>query len=437
MIIRFAVHLSCVLISFLILAAPLRGDAVTQVGLGEAVDVAPQVEVPFFFVSGEGPVAMQFDFALPQGIDLDAVEVGGGVPTDHRVDFEVLADGIARVVLHSPTNALMPDGRLLNLRFHAEGGVTFPEPDLVAMVFSNADGVRIDRAPGFPQPVILAHPQSQTVAAGAAVSLSVAASGVDIGFQWYRGAPGQTANPVAGGASATLHMGALVETTTFWVRVTDVFGVSLDSAGATVTVADTVEFVFDPAWREVDAEAGGGTVAVSATAAVPWAAASDAEWLTVTAGSGTGTGVIEYVYASNPGFFPRVATISIGATVFTLTQEGSEPESIFRHLPTVAGTAWRESPWFGWLDDSDWPWVWHDEHGWLRFYIASSQDEALFYSVFGSLGWVFTGQTLYNESHALLYSHGHGAWLRYTPGGNPWSRSFLNLNTNAAFVVSP
>ncbi len=437
MSIRFPVALSWVLISSVVLASLLRGDAVTQVGLGDPAGAPPQVEVPFFFVSGEGPVAMQFDFALPQGVELDTVEVGGGVPSDHTVDFEVLAGGLARVVLHSPTNALMPDGRLLNLRFHAQGGGAFAEPDLVAMVFSNAEGVRIDRAPGFPQAAILGQPQSQTVGAGSSVSLSVAASGVDIGFQWYRGAPGMTGNPVAGGTAATLHVAALAETATFWVRVTDAFGVSVDSAGATLTVVDTVEFTLDPAWREVDAQAGSGTIAVTATAAVAWTAASDADWLSVTAGSGTGSGVIEYAFTANPGVFPRVATISIGETVFTLTQAGGEPESLFRHLPKVGGTDWRDSPWFGWVDDSDWPWVWHEEHGWLRFYIASSDDEALFYSMFGDLGWVFTGQTLYNESHALLYSHGHGAWLRYTPGGNPWSRSFLDLNSNTTFVVSP
>ncbi|MCC5808241.1 MAG: hypothetical protein JJU00_18080 [Opitutales bacterium] len=421
----------------MVLAAPLWGDAVTQVGLGDAAGTAPYVEVPFFFVSGEGPVAMQFDFAVPQGVDLESVVVGGGVPTDHQLDFEVLEGGLARVVLYSPTNELMPDGRLLSLRFHAQGGGSFPEPDLVAMVFSNADGVRIDRAPGFPQPAILAHPQSQVVAAGTGVSLSVAASGVDIAFQWYRGAFGQTGNPVAGGTAATLHVAAIAETTTFWARVTDAFGVSLDSAAATVTVVDTVEISMDPTWREVEAPSGGGVVAVTATAAVPWTAVSDADWLAVVAGSGTGSGEIEYTYTANPGFFPRVGTISIGETVFTLMQAGSEPESIFRHLPTVGGTAWRESEWFGWVDDSDWPWVWHDEHGWLRFYIAGTEDETLFYSIFGDLGWVFTGKTLYNESHTLLYSHGRGAWLHYSPGGNPWSRSFLNLNSNTTFVVSP
>ncbi|MEW6367231.1 MAG: C10 family peptidase [Acidobacteriota bacterium] len=84
-------------------------------------------------------------------------------------------------------------------------------------------------------PSISTQPQSQTVASGGTVTLSVAASGTaPLHYQWYQGAAGDTSTPV-GTDSASYTTAALSATTNFWVRVTNVCGAA-NSNTATVTV---------------------------------------------------------------------------------------------------------------------------------------------------------------------------------------------------------
>ena len=66
--------------------------------------------------------------------------------------------------------------------------------------------------------------------------MTVAASGTSPTFQWYRGASGNTTNPVSGATSASFTTPALTVVTSYWVRVSNTAG-SSDSNTATVTVA--------------------------------------------------------------------------------------------------------------------------------------------------------------------------------------------------------
>jgi len=65
-------------------------------------------------------------------------------------------------------------------------------------------------------PSITTQPASQEVASGASASLSVAASGDDLTYQWYTGNSGDTASPVTGATGATLTTGALTVSTNYW-----------------------------------------------------------------------------------------------------------------------------------------------------------------------------------------------------------------------------
>jgi len=86
-------------------------------------------------------------------------------------------------------------------------------------------------------PVITTQPQSQTVAPGTTVTLSVAASGTTpLTYQWYVGTSGNTANPIpVTTSSLTVTPGA---TTSYWVRVSNACGAP-SSSTATVTVSTT------------------------------------------------------------------------------------------------------------------------------------------------------------------------------------------------------
>jgi predicted extracellular nuclease len=84
-------------------------------------------------------------------------------------------------------------------------------------------------------PSITAEPSDRTVYRGHGTTLSVESDGTaPLAYQWYRGAAGDTSSPV-GTDDASYYTGALEETTSFWVRVTNEVGTD-DSRTATVTV---------------------------------------------------------------------------------------------------------------------------------------------------------------------------------------------------------
>jgi hypothetical protein len=86
-------------------------------------------------------------------------------------------------------------------------------------------------------PVIMEQPQSRTVAPGGSTTLQVTAGGTGpLLFRWYRGARGDTTQPV-GTNSNSLVTGPLAETTNFWVRVSNSCGTA-DSNTVTVTVTE-------------------------------------------------------------------------------------------------------------------------------------------------------------------------------------------------------
>lgn len=97
-------------------------------------------------------------------------------------------------------------------------------------------------------PIITSHPQDASIAQSQTATLSVAATGFGLSYQWYEGTSGITTSPVAGAASASFTTPALVATTSYWCRVSNANGAA-DSNTATVRLPnweayhDTVELV--------------------------------------------------------------------------------------------------------------------------------------------------------------------------------------------------
>jgi hypothetical protein len=83
-------------------------------------------------------------------------------------------------------------------------------------------------------PTISTQPQSVTIPIGTSTTLSVAANGTYLGYQWYRGYPPDTSNPV-GTSAPTLTTPALTQNTPYWVRVFSGTAQG-DSNAATVTL---------------------------------------------------------------------------------------------------------------------------------------------------------------------------------------------------------
>jgi hypothetical protein len=84
------------------------------------------------------------------------------------------------------------------------------------------------------KPTITAQPQGTTVNNGQTATLSVTATGAPLSYQWYIGAAGNTAQPIAGATSASYTTPPMSATTSYWVRATGC--TTADSTSATVTV---------------------------------------------------------------------------------------------------------------------------------------------------------------------------------------------------------
>ena len=83
--------------------------------------------------------------------------------------------------------------------------------------------------------------------------------------------------------------------------------------------------------------AGGGTSSVTLTAGScpSWLAISDVPWITINSGgSGSGSGVVGYAIAANPGPNPRRGTMTIAGKTFIVSQASPVPPPCTITIPT-------------------------------------------------------------------------------------------------------
>jgi hypothetical protein len=91
--------------------------------------------------------------------------------------------------------------------------------------------------------------------------------------------------------------------------------VTVDEAGCAFALAQTNQ--------SVPAQGGAGSVGITAGAACPWSAVSNADWITITGGSsGTGAGSVAFSVAPNTGP-ARSGTLTIAGQAFTVNQDAA------------------------------------------------------------------------------------------------------------------
>ena len=95
-------------------------------------------------------------------------------------------------------------------------------------------------------------------------------------------------------------------------------------AAHTVSQAAPAEcsYTIDPPAASFPAEGGDGSFDVQTDAGCAWTATSDKDWVTVTAGSGTGPGTVQYTVAGNSGDerYANVAGVSAPMKGLTIPQ---------------------------------------------------------------------------------------------------------------------
>jgi hypothetical protein len=90
----------------------------------------------------------------------------------------------------------------------------------------------------------------------------------------------------------------------------------------TVTQSGNCSYSIAPTQQSHTAAGSAGTINVTADPGCNWSAVSGAAWITITAGNGTGNGVVSYTVAANPGPGGRSSTITVGGRIFTVKQKG-------------------------------------------------------------------------------------------------------------------
>lgn len=127
-------------------------------------------------------------------------------------------------------------------------------------------------------PVISGAPSPVTIVSGDRAQLKVTATGSGtLNYQWYRGASGDFANPVAGATGAILTTPTLSGSASFWVRVTDGANASTNSPAATVTVSASTPLVVQQSLLGAG-YTGGGAVTVMNTISYSGPAPSSLTW---------------------------------------------------------------------------------------------------------------------------------------------------------------
>ncbi len=136
---------------------------------------------------------------------------------------------------------------------------------------SNAFGPGVDSATAVisigAAAAIGTQPQSQTIASNATANLSVGATGTNLTYQWYRGTAPNTTNLV-GTNSPNFTTPNLTTQTSYWVRVSNAFGPSVDSATAVISIGVGAAIGTSPQNQTI-ASGATANLSVSATGTAP------------------------------------------------------------------------------------------------------------------------------------------------------------------------
>ncbi len=100
--------------------------------------------------------------------------------------------------------------------------------------------------------------------------------------------------------------------------------INIGGQSVTINQAGTsCNYTLSPGSASVPASGGSGGFTVNATTGCAWNAVSNADWLVITAGSGSGNGTVSYLAAPNTGPNPRSASVAVATQTFSATQSSA------------------------------------------------------------------------------------------------------------------
>ncbi len=283
-------------------------------------------------------------FADPVAVAVDAIGNVFVVDNDSHDIVLVRTTGELRAFAGAPGTPGNVDGVGSAARFFLPRGIAAGSLGTLVVADSGSNAIRkiTYEAPSEEcvPAAITARTPDRIVASGQTATASVTAAGTPpFTYQWYAGLAGDTSTPIAGATAGAYTTPPLAATATLWARVTNACG-SADSETITFTVCT---YALAPATAAFAYGGGTGSVTVTTESPCPWTATASADWITFPAGAAaTGTGVLEYSVASNPGV-TRTATITIAGQIHAVTQTLLPRYfvSSVAHAPGKGGTKWR------------------------------------------------------------------------------------------------
>ena len=105
---------------------------------------------------------------------------------------------------------------------------------------------------------------------------------------------------------------------------------------------------------------------------------------------------------------------------------GGEPVNPFATLEDLGG-GWRESPWFGVLNDTTFPWIFHLQHEFVFVFFRETENDFFLFDL-STMDWWFTSETLYPN----VFNFNRNSWIFYfaeTAG----PRQFVDLQSGEFF----
>jgi hypothetical protein len=97
----------------------------------------------------------------------------------------------------------------------------------------------------------------------------------------------------------------------------------------------------------------------------------------------------------------------------TIEDGNGDTVSLFSDLEDL-GNGWKNSDWFGFVNDTYDPWIYHLDHNWMLVDSRSTLESLYLYDM--ALGWIFTTSEVYPH----IFSFDRESWLYYEKGtSNP------------------
>lgn len=102
-----------------------------------------------------------------------------------------------------------------------------------------------------------------------------------------------------------------------------------NAQSAVFTPRSSCAYSFSPTSRNFSFTGGTATIAVTTQGSCPWIATSNASWITINNGTGTGNGTVGYTVAKNTVALPRTGSITIGGLNYPVTQDAGSATIAF------------------------------------------------------------------------------------------------------------